>query len=409
MKKIQQNFYTEEGFVRHIPQGYETSLNEIQDVYTNTKSSTRLRKKNGKREIIRMDADEALLLCEDDDPASDNVHVVDEDGNRLKRKQDKENMMISRFCIGLYSPLKKIFGDSTFKDASLCTQYYRMVAFQEKIEVLMDRFLSEHKMMPKARRKKHEKQIDVSSNRKLGNDDYVDLTPLWYRERDFEKRSSTVYRDTSLSITRGSDFATYIDQFTYRGRPKTQPNEFMETTARYTYCQPKRFSLGQLNLKYKVANTQDQTMWNKEIKIVELREYISRFKQPITKLDLSCNSLNDNDVPYITYIAERLGECSEIDLSCNHIVGEKFDDTIHHLKNILALEHIQYLIIYGNDIATEKGKMFFNMLQDYQLKKLIWLKVEWLKSKWHVCISDQRCKKIVLETHKRYYKIIELP
>lgn len=102
-------------------------------------------------------------------------------------------------------------------------------------------------------------------------------------------------------------------------------------------------------------------------------------------LDLSRNNLVSKDGKYIVDCASVLPNCTFVDLKINRL-SDFFDSTNEWLCDLVVLDHIKYVRITSNALATIECKNFWKFVNTYQhngrnllFEKLIWVEEYWLE------------------------------
>jgi hypothetical protein len=126
-------------------------------------------------------------------------------------------------------------------------------------------------------------------------------------------------------------------------------------------------------------------------------------------VDFSKNALDDDDIPLIrNFVIEKKTSIQILNLSCNRLScsnGYLINDMWDIIENVL-----QYVVIYGNQMSTFDCKDFFLHMNMQRASKLIWITRFHLDGyAWKNLLpsGDQEIYKIVLNTHKEYYELLE--
>lgn len=126
----------------------------------------------------------------------------------------------------------------------------------------------------------------------------------------------------------------------------------------------------------------------------------------IKQLNLSKNFLSDNDTSIIAKLVE---ECKPeiVNISDNHIHGYDIHNAEDLEKNIFKIlfNTSKYVNLVANPFCSVDKKNFFMKLKEEELKKLIWIPLEFVNTeKWKSLIPNQEFHSIIKNSHEDYYK-----
>jgi len=167
-----------------------------------------------------------------------------------------------------------------------------------------------------------------------------------------------------------------------------------------------KFENGHLDLSKKVRNI-SYLEWESGCLSVDKLKTVFTATLPleeVTSVDLSENILSKEDMHHIFDLISALPNCHTVDLSRNSIayLEEEIDNDV---KKILELDHVRYVIISSNRLASLEGAVFLRSLNDKSLCKLIFIAQQWLEcGRWKYIIKDETKQKIVYETHLQYFE-----
>jgi hypothetical protein len=113
----------------------------------------------------------------------------------------------------------------------------------------------------------------------------------------------------------------------------------------------------------------------------------------------------DSSADHLSAIICKFPSIEQVDLQKNRFTVNSWNAFF----SILKLEHLKYLIILDNTLASIDSRGYFNKTLGSAklLSKLIWIPKYWIDgSGWKNCV-DTEYFEVVLETHKAYYSLIE--
>jgi hypothetical protein len=122
-------------------------------------------------------------------------------------------------------------------------------------------------------------------------------------------------------------------------------------------------------------------------------------------LNLSLNNFLDSDLQYVLQLTEKY-QVKLLDLSFNSFHGynsltrQGFD--AEFLKVLDNVEN--YVIVYGNPMASVDRMDLFKKFNEKQLSKLIWIPEQWVAAGAWKAMVDKQFHDIVNKTHVDFYK-----
>jgi hypothetical protein len=168
---------------------------------------------------------------------------------------------------------------------------------------------------------------------------------------------------------------------------------------------------GVLNLRQAVISSR---FFNVRTVLIPVKELWSRIKSDfgdpgtVKQIILASNNLMDEDMTYIADLIKQLSQCAVVDLSCNRFYGavEPQKGIVDQaLRAILQLDHVKYVDVTTNALASIDRKDFFHSLSESDLEKLIWIHRPWLLGEsWH-CLVPEASRDTVIKTHRAYYNM----
>jgi hypothetical protein len=138
--------------------------------------------------------------------------------------------------------------------------------------------------------------------------------------------------------------------------------------------------------------------------ITMIQEECKESLKNLDVLDLSCNHLNDVDLPIIAELVQKYHP-KVVDLSLNTFWGYQIHSQYlvdKALKSLLS--SAKYVNIVGNPLATVDRKDLFQSLTEDQLSRLIWIPKCWVEGgSWKNMIRPES-HELVRSTHEQYFK-----
>jgi len=141
------------------------------------------------------------------------------------------------------------------------------------------------------------------------------------------------------------------------------------------------------------------------------RSLSQKERDSVKILDLSRNSLLDDDVPFVLPITSQFQNLILLDLSVNRIAGKSGVDIDSALIAILTDKAKRWqLNLSSNPIATIERKDFFAALEsrqdwDVAFSRLIWIPEGYVQAaNWKILLSSNDVKDLIFKTHDRFYK-----
>ena len=123
-----------------------------------------------------------------------------------------------------------------------------------------------------------------------------------------------------------------------------------------------------------------------------------------TTLNLSSNNLLDEDVSHIKNYVDPLNKLEILDLSWNRIYGKWNPEVDRNLIAIAKKPSIKFIVVVGNPIASIDRADFLQNLEDWVLKKLVWIPEHWIEAGGWKGLVRPGQKEIVLQTHESFYR-----
>jgi hypothetical protein len=129
----------------------------------------------------------------------------------------------------------------------------------------------------------------------------------------------------------------------------------------------------------------------------------------VRSVDFSENNLLDDDmIGIVSFVLEHLPKCFVVNLSNNRFHGFPMKEKIDcHLFRLLACDHIRFVDITGNSLASvDRLDLFLEMesMSSHPLTKLIWIPEDWVDGGgWKSVIRNSSA--IVVSAHKEFYAL----
>jgi hypothetical protein len=141
-----------------------------------------------------------------------------------------------------------------------------------------------------------------------------------------------------------------------------------------------------------------------------LAKVVSPHSGQIRVLDLSRNQLIDEDLKFVLdAFRDELPVCSQVDLSQNHISGNKGFSTVSTLGALANIASLQFIVLHGNPFASIDMKAFFQSAaysETALLAKLIWIPQKWVTANNWFALVDKARVSDVLAAHIKYYATV---
>jgi hypothetical protein len=158
-----------------------------------------------------------------------------------------------------------------------------------------------------------------------------------------------------------------------------------------------------LNLKEKVAPTDTETHWKTPLtSIIHLPSITPEF---VTSIDLSQNSLNNNDLTHILNLLQNhFHKCRNLNLSLNNFTFTT--ESLKALRMILQLNGGSIIInIVSNEIVAFNSKFFYSFSNE--LTNLIWIPFKYYQGAGWKTLIDPVYWPQVYQTHCSYYQQLQ--
>lgn len=136
------------------------------------------------------------------------------------------------------------------------------------------------------------------------------------------------------------------------------------------------------------AGRNSRSMSTSEL-VDQLKDIPVKSLQSVKTLNLSKCNLLDRDMELIFDAVRLLPNCSIVDLSWNRLSGVDNTNFNITLIELLTIEHIDFVVVAGNPIATVDRKDLYQNMDLELLKKIVWIPKDWIgPGTWKRVIGD---------------------